>query len=152
MTWILDYLPQILMTVGVLALTIEVIVLGFATFILLFIGMALFLSGLMMQLGLLDTNINNAVWLSVVLTSMFAILLWKPLKNIQNKQPAETHDSDFAQVTFTLTGDIDSTSTDVFHSYSGINWQVRSSVPLQKGQHVKVIKSEVGILWVEATE
>ncbi|OEF23520.1 NfeD family protein [Vibrio rumoiensis] len=150
MDWMLNYLPQVLMSIGIIALIIEVVVLGFATFILFFIGLALFITGLSMYLGWLDASVNMAMWSSIILTFGFALILWKPFKKLQNKQVTQDTSSDFAQETFVLTGDVNRTSNDVLHAYSGINWKVRSEQPLTAGQTVKVVKTEVGILWVIA--
>lgn len=152
MDWVLNYLPQILMSVGVIALIIEVVVLGFAIFIFFFIGLALFITGLSMYLGWLDASVNMAIWSSIILTLVFALILWRPFKKLQNKQATQDTSSDFAQETFVLTGEVNRTSNDVLHAYSGINWKVRSEQPLQAGQVVKVVKTEVGILWVKAVD
>lgn len=152
MDWTLNYLPHIFMSIGIITLIIEVTVLGFATFIFFFAGLAVFLTGFAMYIGILDTSVNMAIWSSVILTALLAAVLWAPLKKMQNKQAKQDNASDFAQQTFVLTGDIDSTTNDVLYSYSGINWKVRSQQPLQQGQQVKVVKTEVGIMWVEATD
>ncbi len=147
-----DHLADLLMAAGIAALVVEVGLLGFATFILLFVGIALFLTGLAMTLGWLDSTITTAIWSSVVLTCMLAVLLWKPLKRLQNRSSTAEQASDFAQQTFVLTGDVDSTTEDVLYAYSGINWKVRSQTPLHRGQTVKVVKTEVSVMWVEPVE
>lgn len=149
---LLDYLPQLLMTSGIVALAVEVAVLGFATFILFFLGLGLLATGLMMQFGWLSVDINHAMWSVSIITLGSALLLWKPLRRMQNTPDTRKNESDFAQKTFQLTGDVDSESNDVLYSYSGINWKVRSHSPLTKGQWVKVIETEVGVLWVEPIE
>ena len=146
---LLDYLPQILITCGIVALAVEVAVLGFATFILFFLGLGLLLTGLMMQFSWLAVDINHAMWSVSIITLGSALLLWKPLRRMQNKPDNNKIESDFAQETFQLTGDVDSESNDVLYSYSGINWKVRSRSPLTKGQWVKVVETAVGVLWVE---
>lgn len=149
---LLDYLPQILITSGIVALAVEVAVLGFATFILFFLGLGLLATGLMMQFGWLAVDINHTMWSITIITFGSALLLWKPLRRMQSQPDTNKIESDFAQETFQLTGDVNSGSNDVLYSYSGINWKVRSRSPLVKGQWVKVVETEVGVLWVEPKE
>ncbi len=148
----LSYLPQILMALGVGALIVEIAILGFATFILLFIGSSLFLTGFAMYLTWLPATINMAIWSNIIVTALLALTLWKPLKRLQNKTDHKPIESDFAQQMFVLNADINATSDTMQHHYSGINWKVRSLEPLNKGQTVKVVRTEVGVLWVEAVD
>ncbi|CAM3980956.1 hypothetical protein VA7868_02527 [Vibrio aerogenes CECT 7868] len=152
MVWVIAHFPEVLMTLGVLLLVIEVAVFGFATFILFFIGLAVFLTGLMMQFGWLDVTMNAALWSSALLSLGLALILWKPLHLLQNRASSQSSQSDFAQLTFRLSGDVDMASDDVVYPYSGINWKVRSEKPLKQGQIVRVVKTEVSIFWVEAVE
>ncbi|SHO54338.1 hypothetical protein VQ7734_00052 [Vibrio quintilis] len=140
------------MTLGVLLLVIEVAVFGFATFILFFIGLAVFLTGLMMQFGWLDVTMNVALWSSALLSLGLALVLWKPLHLLQNRASSQSPQSDFAQLTFRLSGDVDMASDDVVYPYSGIDWKVRSDKPLRQGQMVRVVRTEVSVFWVEAAE
>jgi len=55
-------LPQTLMVAGIAALIIEVAVLGFATFILLFFGASLLITGFAMSLDLLPATATAALW------------------------------------------------------------------------------------------
>ena len=150
---IVNYFPELLMVLGIAALIIEIVLLGFSTFLLLFVGIALFCTGLAMKFGLLDATLYNATWLSSALTCILALFLWRPLKSLQNK-PANNDllKSDFAKITFVLTGDVNETSDNVLHTYSGIQWKVRSKYSLSKGQTVQVVHNDVGVLWVEAVE
>ncbi|HCH01602.1 MAG TPA: activity regulator of membrane protease YbbK [Vibrio sp.] len=150
MDWIVSYLPQVLMAVGVIALIVEVVVLGFATFIFFFIGLSLVISGFCMYMGWIDATIHYAIWTNIILTIVFAAVLWRPFKQLQNRQTKQNYQSDFAQQTFVLKGNVDANTDDVTHAYSGIQWKVRSEQPLMEGQKVKVVKMEVGIMWVEA--
>lgn len=149
---ILDYLPQILIASGIIALAVEITILGFATFILLFLGLGLLLTGLAMQVNFLSVDINHAMWSVSIVTFVSALLLWKPLRRMQSNQGSQKIESDFAKETFQLTEDVDKGSNDVLYLYSGINWKLRSRKPLSKGQWVKVVETEVGVLWVEPVE
>ncbi|MGO1295844.1 MAG: NfeD family protein [Vibrio sp.] len=146
---LLAYLPQILIALGILALILEITVFGFTTLLLFFLGIGFFITGISMQLGWQAVDLTHAVWSVALLTIAIAIVLWKPLRQIQNRTETPAGPSDFAQVSFQLTGDTTPHSDDVFHQYSGIRWYVRSQMPLSKGQWVKVVKTDVSVLWVE---
>ena len=79
-----DNMAEILMVAGLAALIIEVAVLGFATFVLLFLGASLLITGLAMTVGLLDTTLVTALWSNALLTTVLALGLWKPLRRMQN--------------------------------------------------------------------
>lgn len=149
MQFIIDNLPQALMILGVLALIIEVAVLGMSTFILLFLGISLFAIGLMMNFGLLDASLTTALWSNTLITAACALLLWKPLKRMQENVDSKDVKSDFAELDFVLTNDVNELGLSTY-SYSGINWKLKSHQPLTAGTHVKVVKKEVGVMWVEA--
>ena len=149
MPFIVDNLPQTLMILGVLALIVEVAVLGMSTFILLFLGISLFATGLMMNFGLLNASLTTALWSNTLITAACAVLLWKPLKRLQNNVDNKDVKSDFAELDFVLSNDVDELGLTT-HSYSGINWKLKSKQPLNAGTHVKVVKKEVGVMWVAA--
>ncbi|MDK1287721.1 NfeD family protein [Pseudoalteromonas umbrosa] len=151
MTFITDNLPQALIIFGLVALCIEVIVLGFATFVLFFLGLSLITSGVFMYFGLVEPSLLNAAWINGVLTALLAGVLWKPLKAMQSQQDSKKVDSDFADISFTLEQDLNSESP-VFYQYSGIQWQLKSKTEIEKGVQVKVIEKSVGVLWVAPAE
>lgn len=146
----IEYLPQLLIVAGVATLIVEVAILGFATFIFTFVGLALLVSGLAMSFGWLEASVTSALWSVLVLTLGFAIALWKPLKQWQNKPVSEPVSSDFAQLSFVLTEPVDKDSEQVFYAYSGVQWKLKSEQSLSKGQRVKVVKTDVGVMWIEA--
>jgi hypothetical protein len=76
-------LPQALMVIGIIALIIEVTVLGLSTIILLFLGLSLLTSGLLMVAGVLPETITAALWSNTIITAVLALLLWKPMKRMQ---------------------------------------------------------------------
>lgn len=152
MVWVIDHFAEVMMALGVFLLALEVGVFGFATLILLFIGLAVFVSGLMMQFGWLNETVNTALWSSSLLSFGFALVLWKPLHLLQNRSQAQSLESDFARLTFRLSGDVDMASEDVVYPYSGIQWKVKSEKPLKQGKMVRVVKTEVSVFWVEAVE
>ncbi|MFC3034736.1 NfeD family protein [Pseudoalteromonas fenneropenaei] len=149
MGWISENLWETLAILGVLALCIEVLILGFATFVLLFLGIALIISAVVMYFGLLPETWLTALWLNAILTAVLALLLWQPLRKLQNKQDHSQVHSDFAELSFVLEADVNEGAV-VHYAYSGIQWQLKSTEPLRKGQHVKVVNKEVGVLWIAA--
>lgn len=152
MVWVIEHFSQVMMALGIFLLVLEVAVFGFATLILLFIGLAIFLSGLMMQFDWIDATVNMALWSSSLLAIGLALVLWKPFRYLQNSSPTQSIESDFARLTFRLSGDVDMASDNVKYSYSGIEWKVKSKKPLKQGQLVRVVKTEVSVFWVEAID
>ncbi|UXH99917.1 NfeD family protein [Photobacterium sp. TY1-4] len=149
MEFITEHLPQVLMILGVLALITEVAVLGMSTFILLFLGLSLLITGILMNVAVLDSTLTTALWSNTLLTAALAIVLWKPLKQMQDSKGAKEIQSDFAELTFTLESDVDDRGLTQY-AYSGISWKLKSRQPLAAGTQVKVVKKEVGVMWVEA--
>lgn len=144
-----DNMAEILMVAGLAALIIEVAVLGFATFVLLFLGASLLITGLAMTVGLLDTTLVTALWSNALLTTVLALGLWKPLRRMQNNVESKEVNSDFATETFILEVDVD-IQGNTTRAYSGVQWKLKSQQPIAAGTLVKVIKTEVGVMWVEA--
>ena len=143
-----DSLTQWLMVIGLIALITEVVVLGFSTFFLFFVGFSLLITSALMHFDILEPTFLNAVYSCAILSSLLAIFLWKPLKKIQNSQGEKNIPTDFADITFILEADLNP-ETHYKYAYSGIQWQVKAQRPLAKGTLVKVVKKEVGKFWVE---
>ncbi|MBG9995334.1 NfeD family protein [Pseudoalteromonas sp. NZS127_1] len=148
MDFITQNLPQTLMVLGIVALIIEVAVLGLSTFILLFFGLSLFLTGLLMSFGILPDSLTTALWSNAIVTAGLAVVLWKPLKQMQNRVDKKQVNSDFAELTFVLTSDVTEQGLTT-HQYSGISWKLKSEQPISAGTEVLVTKKEVGVMWVK---
>ncbi|WP_105188811.1 NfeD family protein [Pseudoalteromonas sp. T1lg48] len=151
MEFITNNLAEALMILGVLALIVEVAVLGMSTIILLLLGLSLLATGLMMNFSLLDSSLTTALWSNTLVTAALALLLWKPLQRMQEQRDSTEVHSDFAELTFTLTEDVNDEGL-AHYVYSGITWKLKSRQPLSAGTLVKVVKKEVGVMWVEASE
>ncbi|GGY47723.1 hypothetical protein GCM10011297_20700 [Bacterioplanes sanyensis] len=149
--WLLQHLPEGLMVLGLAALITEVVMLGFATFILLFFGLSLLITGFLMQLGVLPADWVTALWSNVLLTSLLGVALWKPLRRLQNKTDTKPVRNDFAEQSFILEQDVDQRGLTT-HKYSGVKWKLKSQQPIAAGTLVKVVRTEVGVLWVEVCE
>ncbi|MEC6797901.1 NfeD family protein [Photobacterium sp. S4TG1] len=144
-------IPQILMILGLLTLIIEVLVLGLSTFVLLFLGIALLITSGLIYIGMLEANWITTILTLAIITLVLAITLWKPLKRLQNKPSKTDIKSDFAVITFELEKEL-LPSERYTYNYSGIQWQIKSKTPIEKGVMVEVIKKEVGILWVKPVD
>ena len=148
MSFFTEYLSESLIAIGIALLVIEVAILGFATFVLLFMGLSLVLTGVLMLVGVLDSTYITALWSNTIVTGVLAALLWKPLKQSQNKTSGEKTISNTIQHEFVLEADTNNQSQGT-HKYSGIQWKVKSQQPINQGTLVKVVKADVGVLWVE---
>lgn len=144
-------ISTLLIIAALLILAIEVIMLGMGTFFLLFIGVGLLVSGLIMLMGIIPETVPAAMWSVGVLTLLSTAILWHPLKKLQSKEAAAPtgNAGDFAaDVAFELTGDTDFNGGSTY-KYSGIEWKIKSDTALPKGTRVQVVKKDVGVFWVE---
>lgn len=150
MEWLANNLPTLLIALGIALLAVEVAVLGFSVFILFFIGLACIVTGLLMLTGLLSGTLIAGSGSVAVLSLLFAVVLWKPLKRAQNsgRSPAPVK-SDLIGHRFFLEQDVSERSPGRYR-FSGIEWRVRSDAPLVAGTEVEVVRVEVGELTVAA--
>ncbi|WP_372880233.1 NfeD family protein [Psychromonas sp.] len=151
METIFPYLPQSFIVVGLILLVIEVLILGFSTFYLFFIGAGLIASGLLMAIGVIPETLFNALLSTAIITSLIALVAWKPMKNIQNKVEPKHVNNDMIGYQFILTEELAIGRT-ITHRYSGIDWKVKAKEPLSAGTEVKIIAIEVGVLTVQRVE
>lgn len=149
MEYILAYLAQTLVVLGLIFLVVEVLVLGFSTFVLLFVGIGTIITGLLMMLGFIPETLVASLLATAVISSLVAFLSWQPLKRMQNKVELHQVDNGMVGETFTLEADLLLGST-VHHRYSGIDWKVKSKQVLIAGTEVKIVSMQVGLLTVEA--
>ncbi|WP_158772345.1 NfeD family protein [Paraglaciecola sp. L1A13] len=141
--WLSDNLGIGLISVGLILLVIEIAVLGFSTFVLFFVGGAAVITGLLMQMGVVeDTNLNATLYVSLF-TALLAVFLWKPLKNMQKDVDPKKASNDLIGLTFILATEISAEKPGV-HRYSGINWRLVSEDPIASGTKVEVIAVDVG--------
>lgn len=151
MEFLLNNLAESLMVMGALALIIEITVLGFATFVLFFLGLSLLITGGCMMLDILPATGSVAFWSNALVTAGLSLLLWQPLKKMQSKSDNKRVRSDFNEHHFTLAENVDDQGLTQYQ-YSGISWKLKSQIPLTAGTRVRIAHSEVGVLWVEATD
>lgn len=149
MEMIVNNIGQSLAIAGIALLILEVAILGFSTFFLAFLGLSLLVSSGLMYLGVIPEDWISALFANAILTCVFALVLWKPLKKMQEAKGETTIHSDFAELTFTLEADV-SPQNHPTYTYSGIEWKLKSQQHLSKGTLVKVVKKDVGVFWIEA--
>jgi membrane protein implicated in regulation of membrane protease activity len=140
-------LSQWLFMLGVGFLVIEIAFLGFATFVLFFVGLAMLATGGLMAMEILPQTINSAVIAVSLLSIGSAFLLWKPLKNLQSSSKDGDVEVGIVGHRFQLETDI-SPDQPGEHAYSGITWKVVTDQTIAKAVHVKVVKADVGQLTV----
>ena len=140
-------LSQWLFILGIGLLVIEIVFLGFATFVLFFVGLAMLVTGALMAMGVLPEGINIAVITVSLLSIAAAIVLWKPLKNIQSPTEEGNIEVGFVGHRFQLDVDI-APDQPGSYAYSGIVWVVVSGRAIAKATSVKVVQADVGQLTV----
>jgi len=147
MEWLTSNFSTFLVSLGIVLLVIEIALLGFSVFILFFIGMACIVTGLLTMIGVLPETLIAAFGSVAILTLLLAVLMWKPLKKMQESGGAHEVKGDFIGHSFQLLHDISQTA---YSSYrmSGVDWKVKSDVPISAGTMVEVVKTEVGMLTV----
>ncbi|MGY5451341.1 NfeD family protein [Agarivorans sp. MS3-6] len=146
-----NYIPQTLVTLGIILLTIEVVLIGFATFILFFVGLSLVLTGSLVWLEILPDSWNAILLANAIATSVIAAVLWKPMRKLQNHSDTKKVTSDFDGHRFFCKQDIDKRGQ-TSYKHSGISWVLKSDMPIAADTEVEVVKVEVGTFWVKAVD
>jgi membrane protein implicated in regulation of membrane protease activity len=143
MEWLIASLSGILIFLGIALLAIEMLVFAFSSFILFFVGLACLITGLIIILGLLPSSLAVAFFTVAILSILLAVLLWKPLKDMQNHVDHTPASGDLVGHSFVLSGDVAPGQT-INYRYSGIEWRVRSEQALTAGTEVEVTIANVG--------
>jgi membrane protein implicated in regulation of membrane protease activity len=145
------HLAQGFIVLGLILLAVEVLVLGFSTFVLFFIGVGAIATGILIALGVIPETFLNSLLVTAIISAVVTLISWKPMKKMQNKVESKHVDNDMIGHRFVLTEDLLIGQT-ITHRYSGINWQVKAKEQLSAGTDVKIIDIEVGLLTVERVE
>ena len=151
MNWISNNLCEFLIMAGLALLVIEVVVLGFSTFVLFFVGLAALLAGGLMAIGAIPDSTLSAFYSVGVLTALLAMLLWRPLKSMQGKVEVKKVTSDLVGHSFILNETVSMTQNPAYR-YSGIDWHLSSEQELSAGTLVEVTGVAVGKFIVQAKE
>jgi membrane protein implicated in regulation of membrane protease activity len=149
MDWVSNNLAESLIIVGLALLVVEVVVLGFSTFVLFFVGLAAVITGGLMRIGFLPDSMLAALSSIGVLTALLAIFLWRPLKSMQNNVERKKVTSDLVGHSFILNDAVSMSSNPVYR-YSGIDWQLSSEKVLSAGTLVEVTGVAVGKFIIQA--
>jgi len=150
MDWAFNNLAESLLILGILLLVIEVVVLGFSTFVLFFVGCAAVVTASLLYVGIIPDNWLAAMLSTGLLTAISAVLLWKPLKNMQTQVDTSKAKGDLVGHSFVLVEDVAPELTPEYH-YSGIDWKLNASEHLVAGTKVKVIQADVGVFHIKAS-
>jgi len=149
MNWVSNNLSESLIMAGLALLVIEVVVLGFSTFVLFFVGLAAVVAGGLMTVGVVPDSMLSALFSVGVLTALSAMLLWRPLKSMQSNVESKKVTSDLVGHSFILNDAVSMTKNPVYR-YSGIDWNLSSERELSAGTLVEVTGVAVGQFIVQA--
>jgi membrane protein implicated in regulation of membrane protease activity len=150
MDWAFNNLAESLLILGIFLLVIEVAVFGFSTFVLFFVGCGALLTSALLYVGIIPDTLLAAMFTTGLLTGLSAVLLWKPLKNMQNNVDTTKAKSDLVGHRFVLVEDVALELIPEYH-YSGINWKLKSRENLVAGTQVEVVQVDVGVFHIKAT-
>jgi len=89
---------------------------------LLFFAIASVITGILVTAGVLTSWQMEILSVGIV-SALTALVLWKPLKNLQNSRSKTDTSSDMIGLKVPVTTDITATSGNI--RYSGINWNAR---------------------------
>lgn len=147
--WLTDNLAQSLIGLGLLLLAIEVLILGFATFVLFFVGLGALISGILIYLQIVPASLTAALLSVAISTALLTLTLWRPLKNLQGKVETKKVSNDLIGHRFITTEHISGEHQPLYH-YSGINWRLISKQPIAPGTEVEVVEVAVGQFTVKS--
>jgi hypothetical protein len=150
MDWAFNNLAESLLILGILLLVIEAAVLGFSTFVLTFVGCAAVVTAGLLYVGIIPDTWLSAMLSTGVLTGLSAVLLWKPLKNMQTQVDTTIAKGDLVGHHFTLVEDVAPDLTPEYH-YSGIDWKLKANEHLVAGTPVEVTQADVGVFHIKAS-
>ncbi|MBU3003894.1 NfeD family protein [Paraglaciecola arctica] len=150
MDWAFNNLAESLLILGILLLVIEVAVLGFSTFVLFFVGCAAVVSAALLYIGIVPDTLLAAMLSTGIFTALLAVLLWKPLKNMQTQVDTTKAKGDLVGHSFTLVEDVAPELTPIYR-YSGIDWKLIATEHLVSGTKVHVVEADVGEFHIKAS-
>jgi len=149
MGWVLNNLAESLLILGIVLLAIEIVVLGFSSFVLFFVGCAAVATAGLLYVGIIPDTMLAAMFSTGLLTALSAFLLWKPLKGMQANVDTGKVKSDWVGHRIMLLEDVTPELTPKYH-YSGIDWKLITTDNLVAGTRVEVIQVDVGKFHIKA--
>lgn len=147
MDWIGENLIESLLIIGMLLIGIEVLVLGFSTFVIFFVGLAAMITAGLIYVSAVPATVMSAVLSVGVISALAALFLWKPMKRMQSDVDKSQVKNDFIGMSFILTDEVSQTSNTTYR-YSGIDWKLSSDSDISAGKEVEVIGTEVGVFHI----
>lgn len=146
----LVYLPEIFFAIGIIFLLIEIVFLGFSTFVLFFLAIGCIATSLLLFLGTIPLAVDKALLATSLISVGSAVVLWRFLKQLTSEKNEPQVDEGFVNHEFTLSETISRTSPGSYR-YSSVTWQVvpYKDVALQAGMKVEVVSVEVGKFFVQ---
>ena len=146
----LVYLPEIFFAIGIIFLLIEIVFLGFSTFVLFFLAIGCIATSLLLFLGTIPLAVDKALLATSLISVGSAVVLWRFLRQLTSEKNGPQVDEGFVNHEFTLSETISRTSPGSYR-YSSVTWQVvpYKDVALQAGMKVEVVSVEVGRFFVQ---
>lgn len=147
---------QLTIIAGLILLSVETLILGLSTIVLLAVGVAAVIVGSLAWAGILPETFLSLVSATGISAGLITVLLWKPLKRLQqSKVESSNVHSDFMGLTFTLNSALSAQDNPVYVKHSGIQWQLlldptSTEQKLPAGSTVKVVSVAVGKFTVKA--
>ena len=149
MDWVTANMAESLIILGLVLLAIEIVVLGFSTFVLFFVGLAAVLTGGLLYIEAIPGSMLSALLSIGLITALLAVFLWKPMKSLQGKVEQKKVTSDLIGHSFVLTENVGPGHSPA-HRYSGIDWKLLSTETLAPGTEVEVTGVAVGTFTIKA--
>ena len=146
----LTNLPHFLLGLGLLFLILEV-VMGFTTILLLTLGVSMMIASGLMYLGIIDESLLSAFVVIAVLDAVLTLIVWRPLKMLQQDRAPKEVKSDWIGTTFDVESDISPEQPGTAR-FSGVAWKVKSDANIAQGATVEVVRVEVGVLHVKPVQ
>lgn len=154
--YVVSHQAEFWLVLGFVMLIIEVFS-GFSAGVFLFAGLGALTTGALMSFAVLPETWIAGVSCTGISSGIITTLLWKPLKKLQNDQPAQKdNSSDLIGHEFVIDSDI-TVSHPGTTRYSGISWSVEIDrdagvETIQAGQKVTVSSVEVGVFKVRLSQ
>jgi len=140
---------QLFFLIAIVSLIIELTVMGMSG-PLLFFAIGTFITAILSSLGII-TGWELELLSLALLTAIAAIVLWKPLKNFQNRGDGKDNSSDMIGLTVPCVVEV--TAVDGAIKYSGINWKARldkqQSQVIPEGTMCKISAVEGNVMIVK---
>ncbi len=151
---IMDYFSkhhdQLLYAIAAMSLLVELGVLGMSG-PLLFFAFSCLVTGVLVSLGLISGWEMTVLCVGII-SSISALLFWKPLKNYQNAKEAPNTSSDMIGRQLLVAKTITAEAGAV--AYSGIEWQARlvkgATSAIAAGERAEVVAVDGSLLLVKA--